>query len=196
MEEELAFYVGLNRLVSERLIQDLRDERFKGKPEEDKAGIKKKVLKERHQKESKLKAVTLAAAPPSYESESESTDDMDLSQGEEDVNDDDRVDLQFSRIHVPTKVSTEMSKGKNKFQKLREAAYREKQESEDPIGSTWAKVKAAAAGENVEPSYDQLKKSMKKEKQQKRKKFEKRQGKGAKEQKNWSKQKKRSKRRI
>lgn len=95
----------------------------------------------------------------------------------EDASDGEDVEgkFQFSKFGVPTKVdtNTQFKKGKNKYQKLREAIYREKLEAERPVESTWENIKQAAAGGKVEATAAQIRRGIKNEKRQKKKNFEK-----------------------
>lgn len=188
MEQELEFFTSIAGLVNDAMVTDLHEEKIEQKRAERLAELKQKTkkakpLKEpKPEKEEKVKTVTLQAAASSsdddgddvpttelqmYRSESDDGGEGDIIEGDE------APSLQFSKVHIPTQADTRMHKGKNKYQKLREAAYREKLEAEKPLESTWAKVKAAAAGGKVEQSVAQIKNSIKKDKQQKRKKFEK-----------------------
>ena len=189
MEQELEFFTNIAGLVNDSMVMDLHEEKLDQKRAEKLAAAKQKTKKAKEpkpskdakpEKEQKVKTVTLQAAsssesdaepgPPQlqmYRSESDDGGDSDIIEG------DDAPALQFSKVHIPTHADTRMHKGKNKYQKLREAAYREKIAAENPLESTWEKVKAAAAGGKVEQSVAQIKSSIKKEKQQKRKKFEK-----------------------
>jgi hypothetical protein len=182
MEAELAFFLSLNGLVSDSLIQDLHEEHARRRPRPD--SHTKKVTQQR---QAKLTTAIMQAAAES-DSESESpADDVPVPVSEE--SDAAAPGLQFSKIHVATAPDLKQKKGKNKYQKLRESLYKEKQEAENPVASTWAKVRNAAAGGKVEASSVQLAKSIKREKQEKRKKFEKKMDKQAKEQKKEAKEK-------
>ena len=184
MEKELEFFLSFGAMLNDAMINDLHEEKIEQKKAEKmgetKPQKKKKAKEPKPEKDQKVKTVTLQAASSEsgeepgvgevqmYHSGSEGGSD-DIEAGEE------APSLQFSKVHVPTHVDTKMNqkKGKNMYQKLREAAYREKLEAERPVESTWEKVKTAAAGGRVESSVAQIKNSIKKEKQQKRKKFEK-----------------------
>ena len=65
-------------------------------------------------------------------------------------------------------------KNKNKYQQLRQAAYREKLEAENPEEAAWDKAKRAARGEKIELTTSQIKKNIKQESKEKQKRFEKR----------------------
>ena len=180
MEQELEFFTNIAGLVNDSMVMDLHEEKLDQKRAEKLAAAKQKTKKAKEpkpskdakpEKEQKVKTVTLQAAsssesdaepgPPQlqmYRSESDDGGDSDIIEG------DDAPALQFSKVHIPTHADTRMHKGKNKYQKLREAAYREKIAAENPLESTWEKVKAAAAGGKVEQSVAQIKSSIKKEK--------------------------------
>jgi hypothetical protein len=164
MDADLAFFVGLSALINDRFVEDLRDEKQLRGP-----APQKKPPKTFKEPKSTPAPVTLEAAPPEFES----TPASDISDSGEPEEPPKERELQFSKIHVPTKVPTMMKKGKNKYQKLREALYRERVEADDQVAATWDKIKIAAAGGKVELTATQIKKSLKNERQQKRKKFEK-----------------------
>jgi hypothetical protein len=164
MEDDLAYFMGLSSLINNRLVQDLSQEESahsdpSGKFREKRfpkifkvAKIPEKILERAPEPEPKAATPEPEATPP----------EPDVAPPQ----------LNFSKMHIPIQTATWIKKGKNKYQKLREAQYRDRLEAADPVSAIWKKVKAAAAGEKVEPTATQVKKTIKIEKHEKRKRSE------------------------
>lgn len=180
MDEELEYFNYLSQLISEELVCDLKKE-TQAKVAEEKPKKKKEIKQQKKEKEPKAKTVVLQGATQVQEedNEPEIADDADIGfEYDDDHSDDEKgkddSSMQFSKLYVPQKVDISMKKGKNKFQKLREAAYQEKLEAQDPEAASWEKAKKLATGEKVGMTTAQIKRSMKLDKQNKTKRYEKR----------------------
>ena len=181
MEEELAFFQFLSSVVIEKDVKNLNDEKNKPKPKTEK--IKNKEIKNKEPKvvkDAKLKTFTLtenaepAPAAPGSESDSASEGNEEIISDESENGEEGKKGkFQFGKLYEHKEVSMKL-KGKSKYQQLRQAAYREKIEAENPEAAAWDKAKRAAHGEKVELTAAQIKKNIKKESKEKQKRYEKR----------------------
>lgn len=193
--DDLSYFLWLSDQVNEKMICDLSDERQPSQKKEEKKKNRLPIKEPKPEKEKKIKTITLQAASESDQEMPEQEDG-----GNEDANDYSEYDeengeenqYKFSAIKVPVNVDINKKKGKNKYQKLREARYQDKLDAQDPQAAAMEKVKILAAGGKIGPTAAQIEKSMKKDKKEKRKKYEKKIEKEAKEKRNEMKNEKRN----
>ena len=209
--ELFTLFKELNNLIDKNIIKDLSEERIQPKKSElKKEKPKPKNVKELNELKPKKEKIKTASLEPASESDSEGpeygsdnevnefdNEDSDNVQSDEESDDEkQQSSIKFSKIALPKEIGGSSAPKKNKYQKLREAAYRDKLAAQNP-DSQWENVEKAAAGEKVEPTKDQLlakfnkdkkerqrKNEKKREKEEKAKKAEERKAKRAEEAKN------------
>lgn len=197
MDEDLKYFLRLSNQVNESQIQDLRDEVVvqPSKTKEEKSKKKMPVKEPKPEKPNKIRVVTLEAAPKNPE-EDIKQEDNEVEEYERDESYDEegseegQDNYKFSAIKVPVHPDLSMKKGKNPYQKLREARRQEAIDAQDP-NSGLKNLRIAASTGKLPATPAQIEKSMKKKLKEKQRKYEKKLAKEAKEKNNDKKNKSR-----